>query len=516
MAFKGTLFPFQEEAVKAMLDIAHLLVAFEMGLGKTVITVAVIEDLLERSEVATGLVIVPSSLKYQWKRMIDQFTTGATVLVIDGDPETRRKQYAQAQTGTWDYVICNYEQIVNDWLQVKKIPMDYVVVDECTAIKSFRAKRARRIKKLQPPYRFGLSGQPLENKPEEVYSIMEWIEPDHLGRFDTFDRSFIVRNAWGKPLRYRNLPTLHHRLSNRMVRKRRDDPEVRDQLPKVTEQVVLVDFDTVGATLYRLITNELLAEMAEFLAEYGGSHGFDILRHYGVAGPADSDEMVARGRIMSKLTALRMLCDSPTLLHESAKPGGSQYAAELEERGLLRGLDQSPKLKEFLGYNEEILEANPRNKSVVFSFFKGNLHRLHEVYNSRSVLFTGDMNAKQKDTAKTRFQTQPDVRVFLSSDAGGYGVDLPEANYLANYDLPWSAGKLDQRNARIVRLSSTWESVSVTSFLMRGSIEERMHDLLVQKKAIASAVVDGLGIGKKGDLSLDLASLTDFLQNSTV
>src|SRR5882724_10026249 len=232
--FTGTLYPFQEEAVKVMLAIGHILVAFEMGLGKTVITIAVIEDLLERSEVASGLIIVPSSLKYQWKRMIDQFTSGALVLVIDGDPETRRKQYAQAQTGEWDYIICNYEQIVNDWLQVKKIPIDYVVVDECTAIKGFRAKRTKRIKKLQPPYRFGLSGQPLENKPEEVYSIMEWIEPDHLGRFDTFDRSFIVRNAWGKPLRYRNLPTLHHRLANRMVRKRRDDPEVRDQLPKVT------------------------------------------------------------------------------------------------------------------------------------------------------------------------------------------------------------------------------------------------------------------------------------------
>jgi SNF2 family DNA or RNA helicase len=498
-----------------MLDKQRVLVAYEMGLGKTVITIAALEDLLERGEVRSGLIVVPSSLKYQWKRMIAKFTEDATVLVIDGPPATRQRQYSAAMGEDYDYIICNYEQVVRDWPMVKALPFDYVVVDECTAIKNFRAKRTRRIKKLQAPYKFGLSGQPVENRPEEVYSIMEWIEPGLLGRFDTFDRTFIKRNHFGGVRYYKNLPTLHRKLSTSMVRKRRTDPEVRDQLPKVTEQVMAVEFDTAGARLYRIITKELLEEMANYTATFGG-RGWDILRHYGVAGPGDSDEMMARGKIMSKLTALRMLCDHPSLLAESAAKGSSAYAVELNERGLLGGLHAMPKFGEALVTVNEILDANPANKIVLFSFFKGNLRILHDTYPHQSVLFHGEMDAKEKDRAKVKFQTEKDIRIFLSSDAGGYGIDLPEANYLINYDLPWSAGKLDQRNARIVRLSSEWESVTLLNLVMEGSIEERMYGLLEQKKAIASAVVDGQGIDKKGNLSLDLKSLTEFLQSSTV
>lgn len=512
MSFNGSLYGFQEEAVKKMLDRERLLVAYDMGLGKTVISIATVEHLLDAGEVATCLVVVPSSLKYQWKRMIDAFTDGATVMVIDGPPKVREQQYSEVLAEEYDYVILNYEQCVNDLDFVSKIPYQAMILDEATAIKSFRAKRSRRIKKMKCRYRYALSGQPIENRPEELYSIMEWVDPGLLGRFDTFDRTFIVRDGYGKPRYYKNLPTLTRKVAESMVRKKRTDPEVRDQLPKVTEQIITVDFDDAGAKLYRLIAKELLADIAEFNSTYGS---FDLLKHYGVAGGYDSDEMQARGLIMSKLTALRMVCDNEALIQESARKGTSAYAVELRDRGLL-GHAASPKLKETIELIDEILAANPANKLCVFSFFKGNLHALKDHYVWSAVEFHGEMNAKQKDEAKTYFQTDPHCRLFLSSDAGGYGVDLPQANYLLNFDLPWSAGKLDQRNARIVRLSTTWESVSVLTIMMRGSIEERMYDLLAQKRAIASAIVDGKGIGKKGTLALNLASLSEFLSTSTV
>ena len=139
-----------------------------------------------------------------------------------------------------------------------------------------------------------------------------------------------------------------------------------------------------------------------------------------------------------------------------------------------------------------------------------------ELKGYRPVLFTGDMNAKQKDAAKVHFQTDPKCRIFLSSDAGGYGVDLPQANYLISYDLPWSAGKIEQRNARIVRLSSTFESVTVLTMVMAGSVEQRMYDLLNEKGLVASAVVDGRGFDAKGKLDLNLATLKEFLRESSV
>jgi SNF2 family DNA or RNA helicase len=132
------------------------------------------------------------------------------------------------------------------------------------------------------------------------------------------------------------------------------------------------------------------------------------------------------------------------------------------------------------------------------------------------VLVNGDMSNKAKDVAKRRFQTDPKCRLFLSSDAGGYGVDLPQAQYLISYDLPWSAGALAQRNARIIRLSSTFDTVTIFSLLMKGSIEERQYDMLAQKNLIASAVVDGKGADSDGRLVLNLSTLRTFLLGSDV
>jgi hypothetical protein len=92
-------------------------------------------------------------------------------------------------------------------------------------------------------------------------------------------------------------------------------------------------------------------------------------------------------------------------------------------------------------------------------------------------------------------------------------VDLPQANLLVNYDLPWNAGLALQRNGRIQRASSTWEKVVVQDLMMLGSIEERQHAMLQQKMSVASAIVDGEGITEKGGLDLNLGTLRGFLQS---
>jgi SNF2 family DNA or RNA helicase len=525
VAFTGTLRGFQEEAYERMVERKRVLVGYEMGLGKTVLSIATIEHLIEQGEVGAGLIIVPSSLKYQWKRSIAQFTDGAISLVIDGTPKQREAQYHEAIEGGVEYTILNYEQVLNDWPQVRHLPRDFIVLDEATAIKNFAAKRTKRIQKLTSEYRYALTGQPVENKAEEVFSIMRWVDPDVLGSYETFDRTFIVRNSFGGVQRYRSLPLLHRTLSEAMVRKTRMDPDVRDQMPDVTEEVVSIDFDVKGARLYRKIAADLAQQLAK---AQGTFSSFDLFAHY--HGGKSAAEAKAQGEIMSRLTCLRMLCDHPDLLSISAAhyeasqvpstgvKGGSVYAHSLEAEGALTGLSRHPKLDATVDLLKELLEANPANKIVLFAFFKDALRLIQEATAglSKSVLFTGDMSPLEKDAAKQQFQDDPEVRLFLSSDAGGYGVDLPNANYLISYDLPWSAGKLDQRNARIIRLSSEFDKVTLIYMLMAGSIEERQFDMLEQKRSIASAVVDGKGIDKQGNLDLNLATLTAFLQTSSV
>lgn len=513
MAFVGQLKPYQIDAVNAMEQRKRMLVAFDMGTGKTVMTIAAIEKL----KPSTTLIVCLSSLKYQWQKEIKKFTDGSLTLVIDGSKSHREKQYLTALG--YDYVIMNYEQVVNDWVLIKDLPFDALVLDEATAIKGFRSKRAKRVKDLSKRIgiRFALTGTPIENgRPEEVYSIMQAIDPQVLGRFDLFDQAFIVRNHFGGVQRYRNLDIFHEKMKQVSVRKRQTDPDVAPYLPDTIERdPIFVKFDRKSSTLYRFISQELHEELLEAQALLG--FNFSLAAHYGQEHKPGSPEDKLRGSIMSKITALRMLCDSPTLLTVSAEKagngeGGNAYVRTLFERGFLKDVVKSPKLDVLKEYVEDHLDADPANKVVIFTSYLGMVTAIHGVVGG--VMYTGMMNAKQKEHAKEQFLSDPECRVFISSDAGGYGVDLPNANLLINYDLPWSSGLSVQRNARIKRASSVWPTITIQDILIADSIEVRQYAMLQQKNAVADAILDGTGINSKGGVDLTVGSLLKFLETA--
>ena len=517
MSFTGTLLPYQIDAVEAMVARKKMLVAYDLGLGKTVLTIAALEQLKDSQEIQEpGIIICLSSLKYQWAEQIRKFTSGsANPLVIDGTKTQREAQYEEALD--WghsliDYVIINYEQVVNDWEYVSKLGRGFIVCDEATAIKSFRSKRSKHVKDLKSDVKFALTGTPIENgKPEELYSIMQFVDRGVLGRFDLFDKTFIVRNHFGGVERYRNLPTLNTTMAKASVRKRQQDPDVAPYLPDtIFAEPIRIPFDKAGAKLYTQISSEILQDLEDAIDSYGTS--FDIFSHY--AGEKQDEAANAlKGKIMSKLTALRMLCDSSGLFDHS----DSNYVSSLKDAGKLDNLKAHPKLQALTSYVSEFLEINDANKLVIFTSYVHMVKIISgelEDYNPQ--IYTGELNAKDKEAAKITFQTDPACRILISSDAGGYGVDLPQANLLINYDLPWNAGLALQRNGRIRRASSTWPSIVIQDFLMAGSIEERQHDMLLQKNSIADAIMDGEGIDAAGEVKLNLGSLRTFLQETWV
>lgn len=515
MSFVGNLYPFQQEAAERMVERGQMLLAMVMGAGKTPTTLSTVEKLIDDDEISKVCVVVPSSLKYQWLREINKFTTSKAI-VIDGSPKQREKLW-RLSIGC-QYVIVNPESLIKDVSHWESLRFNAMVIDEATIIKSFTSKRSKLLKKLGAKchYRFALTGQPIENKPEELFSIMQFVDPSVLGKFDVFDRTFIVRDHFGKPTRYRNLKQLNESMSEAMVRKTRED--IKDQLPEVITQVIPVQFDTTCAGVYERIANDLLNEIQKAISQHGRS--FDLWAHY--HGGQGNE---AQGQIMARLTVLRMLCDNPQLVVESAKAfddptkhdEGSGYASKIVSEKWIPTSYKTPKLDAVVSYIEDVLNEDPTNKVVLFSFFKKNLRIIQEATKglTGSVLFMGGMDASERDIAKQKFQTDPNVRLFLSSDAGGYGVDLPQANYLISYDLPWSAGKLDQREARIIRLSSTHPHVTVVSFVMKGSIEERQYEMLQQKREINKAFIDK-GYDSQGKFELNLGTLSEFLSNSEV
>lgn len=162
---------------------------------------------------------------------------------------------------------------------------------------------------------------------------------------------------------------------------------------------------------------------------------------------------------------------------------------------------------------EEILSADPSNKIVLFSFFKPMLSIIGQQLKVGHEYFTGDFTTQEREAARDRFNDDPLCRVLLSSDAGGIGVDLPAANYLISYDLPWSAGKLKQREARIDRISTEWNEITLIKMVMEGSIEEWMLDVLNQKIAVGDAWIDG-AFNNQGQFELTAQGLCDFLETS--
>lgn len=491
-----------------------MLLALCMGAGKTVVTLAAIEAMHAEGDVERCLVVVPASLKHQWRREISKFTD-AKAIVVDGSKAQRIKQWRASVSAR--YVIINPESLINDQKLIGKF--DAIVLDEASAYKTRTIKRTRMIKRIGKTirFRFALTGQPIENRPEELFSIMEFVDKEVLGDFQTFDETFIVRDFNGKPKRFRNLKLVFELLQECMIRKTQED--LADQLPQIIRTTIPVPFDPAGARAYRLITSDLLVKLAEALKSSKGG-GFNIFTHYN--GGEDNE---AQGQIMARLTILRMLCDNPSLVVQSARDydddtvnTGSQFAHEIVTKGWFNNVKAAPKLEAVLDYIEEALDENPNSKIVLFSFFKKNLHLIQQATArlTKSVLFMGGMSASDRDKAKEQFQHDPETRLFLSSDAGGYGVDLPQANILISYDLPWSSGKLEQREARIIRLSSEWPHINLVSFVMEGSIEERQADMLAEKKLINAAWIDGKNHDAEHGIDLNAQSLTMFLKASTV
>jgi SNF2 family DNA or RNA helicase len=519
--FTGTLKPYQTEAVTKMVDKKRILVAYEMGLGKTPMTLAAIEALRAHGKVKNPvLILCLASLKYQWQKEISKFTD-QTSIVIDGTPKQRTEQYQKASNHS--YVIMNYEQVLNDWDVVKTKVFDAIVCDEATAIKGFRAKRAKRVKELAKnvPIRYALTGTPIENgRPEEIYSIMQFVDNGVLGRFDLFDKTFIVRNYWGGVDRYRNLDVLHRTLVDASVRKSQTDEDVKPYLPDaIYREPILVPLDSKAQKVYDLIAADLMRLLSEAKEFFGAS--FNIAAHYGFIAPDDpSNEL--RGQIMSRITALRMLCSSPTLLKVSSRlyeqqDGGSAYIYSIKEH--LEDLLKTPKLDTAIKYLKDHLEIDPSYKAVVFASYINSVKEIVSALKDSGITaveYTGKMNAQEKEHAKVQFQNEEEVRVLVSSDAGGYGVDLPQANLLINYDQPWSSGLSVQRNGRINRASSTWPSITIQDMLIKNSIEQRQYDMLKQKGNVAGAVLDGLNINSKGGVDLTVGSLINFLTDKLI
>lgn len=520
MTFIGELRPYQLEASALITTRGRALLALDLGTGKTVVSLHAIEALRDKGEVDCALLIMSSSLTVQWANRIKEFTDQECV-VIDGSmtPAKRKKAYQEALQERPSYVVMGLRQVVSDAWFVEALKPELGLVDEVTSIKNFRPQQTKTIKNsVRTPYRIGLTAEPIENgKAEEVFSIMEWIDDSVFGNWRSFEADYIDRNQYTNIITgYRNVDKLHARLMTACVNKRRDDPEVAEFMPTVEEYNVHVDMDPRTKELYDYIARDLLAE----LRMAGPSISLDLSRYYEGGDASEGDS--STGRITSRLLALHLLLDDPQLLRASAEAyddpdsdHGSKYASQLRADGrLLPEGTHGAKLDACVEIVEEYMAEDERHKVIVFCRFKGILPMLAERLDKYGpVLFHGGMNGKERAEAIAQFGEDPDTRLFLSSDAGGYGVDLFMASHLINYDRPLSSGALKQRNGRHVRASSTFRNVFIDNLIVADSVEEYQGSKLDFKNKVAGAIVGGRMSVPGGKLESTARSLTKFLED---
>lgn len=505
--------PYQVAPLETFLRRRNILLAFDTGLGKTFCAIAAAEHLLETAEVDKVLLVVPAGLKYQWAEAIARFTDlptqtkrfkGETLvipdsrycMVVDGTPGKRKKQYQNARDwATCNYVIVGYDNVTSDERDVKRLRAEFIVLDEASAIKTLSAARTIAIKEklADVPWRMALTATPIDNRPDELFSIMEWVDASVLGRGDLFDLAYIERNRFGDPVGYKNLPTLRKRLGDAMYRKSVADPDVAPFMPdrRILDWPVPMDGST--REVYARMARDLYAGLCEMIS---AGQTFNAAAHY--AGRKRIDENTAVGKVMAVHMAMEMLCDHPDLLVDSALDyaedvGGSRYASTFYGSGYLDELAHSPKLNYLMDKMAKLM-SDPASKVIIFTRYKSAQRIIVEHCEAQGwdvVAYHGELTTAEQQAARARFLKNPDCRIFVSTHAGERGTDLPVANWLINYDPVWSAGQADQINGRHMRTSSTFEDIFVANLFLEGSIEERKLELQDDKRKVARAIVDG-------------------------
>ncbi|MDE5849028.1 MAG: DEAD/DEAH box helicase [Muribaculaceae bacterium] len=444
---KTSLHPYQADGVRFAFEGGRTINADEMGLGKTVQAIATAELLKREGLVGSVVIICPTSLKYQWLSEIRRFTDSSAI-VVEGSVIKRREQLNDFN---YFYKICSFHAMSNS-VKAGFIPhTDMIIYDELQRLKNKETQMGKQLRKLQSQYVMALSGTPLENKLDELYSVTQLVDQYVLGPYYKFNAETTLTDELGKVVGYRNLHTVAEKLKDTLIRRKKSD--VKLQMPARTD-----------TNLFVPMTKEQKAMHDEY--QYQVTIIVDKWKRFKFLSEAD------RKRLLLLLSMMRMVCDSTFILDQKTR--------------------FDTKIDETMAIISNLL-ASEEGKVVIFSQWERMLRILAEELNDNEIDFCflhgGVPSAKRKNLID-RFRDDDECRIFLSTDAGATGLNLQTASLLINLDLPWNPAVLEQRIARIYRLGQA-NPVQIINMVARGTIEERMLSTLRFKSNLAAGILDG-------------------------
>jgi len=443
---KAELYPYQKEGIAFAAYKKGGIIADEMGLGKTIQAIGVALAKKQLFGFKKTLIICPASLKSQWKSEIEKFSD-EQAMVVDGFPDERENIY---QNNGAYFQIINYETVLRDSRAINKANFDFIVLDEAQRIKNFETITANSIKSLTKKHALVITGTPIENKLIDLYSIVEFIDPRMLSPLWEFSyqHCYFDHDAKNKITGYYNLQELKNRLNPILIRREKQD--VLTQLNKVTQIDVPV-------------------EMHDLQKEYHANSAMAIAKILVKKFKTPYDMQM----VTKHLQTMRMACDSSYLVDKE-----SNHSPKLVE------------LKEIL--LEKLDLKNNNRKIIIFSEWKRMLHIIGKMLTENNLGFvelSGDVPVKNRKKVIEAFENNPDCRVFLSTEAGGSGLNLQVADTVINFELPWNPAKKNQRIGRIDRLGQKNNNLTVINLITRNSIEMKIASGLLIKQNLFDSVL---------------------------
>ncbi len=439
------LFDYQKEGISFVLFKKNAIIADEMGLGKTIQAIGTAVLKKEIFDFKKTLVVCPASLKEQWKDEIEKFSN-ENAIIIQGTPDEREEQYK----GDTFFFITNYESVIRDRLVINKNNFDFIILDEAQRVKNYETKTANTLKRIESSHKLVITGTPIENKLIDIYSIINVIDPYYFGPLWEFSYQHCLFDP-EKPNKingYYNLKNLNKRLSDIIIR--REKRKVLDQLPSIQQIDIPVNLSPLQSDLHASYARGLVQIVSKkFLTP------FDLQR------------------IQMLMTSMRMVCDSTFLIDPE-----TNESPKLEE------------LKHILFENIDIENSN--RKIIIFSeWIKvhkliGKMLRDHKI---GFVELNGSVPVKLRGELIRKFENNKQYKIFLSTEAGGSGLNLQAADILINFELPWNPAKKNQRIGRIDRLGQKSKKLTVFNLITRNSIEQQIASGLLVKQSLFDGVL---------------------------
>ncbi|WP_268807129.1 SNF2-related protein [Gloeocapsopsis dulcis] len=415
------------------------------------------------------LLVCPTSVLGNWEREVKKFGSQLKVMLHHGDKRPKGKAFVAA-VRKHDLVITSYALIHRDVKDLQSVSWQGIVLDEAQNIKNPEAKQSQSIRQLESAFRIALTGTPVENRLQELWSILDFLNPGYLGARQFFQRRFAMPiEKYGD---VDSLTQLRSLVQPFILRRVKTDRDIIQDLPEKQEITEFCGISPEQATLYQQAVENSLAEIDA------------------------AEGLQRRGMILGLLVKLKQICNHP---------------AQFLKQNKIAEPHQSGKLLRLVEMLEEALSEGDR--ALIFTQFAewGKLLQPYlQQQLQREILFLyGSNSKKQREEMIDRFQHDPQGPpiMILSLKAGGVGLNLTRANHVFHFDRWWNPAVENQATDRVFRIGQT-RNVFVHKFVCSGTLEEKIHEMIESKKALAEQVV---GAGEQWLTELDTNQLRNLL-----